>query len=440
MPFDREMFEYEFLYKEPAMGVAVEATFTERPAIATFKARVEGVALKYTAFYPGAAGNIFMLGWDHAMLIERVEGTHFVREIYASGDSATTSDVSVFDLRGEARQKLEHPTIVKVKGKDWRKYDVSELNLAIEKLVTFSITSCSFACLWPDDRKLFLVSHVAFAPPIPLFTMFKNYEAAISLESAVPRHEEAVLVTRKPHLNLFASLNTTDDELNKYTADGLADANDYDVTAKYLLRGPYKCHGLGNDAPYKTHPYVTLNFGAEGVYYGGALGFNNDPTMPVEMPPFHSTIGSALRPFNAMASAKAILEKEKELLDDQYGFMRLHFAMLTQVLAADMADVDSWVPYHSKYKSEAVNRLIQETTAQPLADDPILQDPFIQGRERAIFLLAELTTRPNEPRFKLAFDAVMTAWRKEQMSFSFLIHLIHAQRDELEGLVPVVLD
>ena len=73
MPFDREMFEYEFLYKEPAMGVAVEATFTERPAITIFKARVEGVALKYTAFYPGAAGNIFMLGWDHAMLIERVE-------------------------------------------------------------------------------------------------------------------------------------------------------------------------------------------------------------------------------------------------------------------------------------------------------------------------------------------------------------------------------
>lgn len=437
MAFEREMFEYEFLHKERRLNVEFGAEYTEGDEVRAFKAKVP-VALKYTGFYAGASGNTFMLGWNHAMIVEEVEGTHLVREIYASGDSSTTADVSVFDLRGAERRQLEGPEIVKVDGEDWRKYDVSELNLAIGKLVTFGITSCSFACLWTDDRKLFLVSHVAFAPPIPLFTMFKNYEAAISKESAVPRHEEAVLVMRKPHLNLFASLNITQEELDKYTADGLPDANDYDVTAKYLLRGPYKCRDKGVYAPFKTHPYVTLSFGPGGVECGGALGFNNDPTLPVEMPPFHASIGSVLHDFNALASAKTILEKEKELLDDTYGFVRLHNAMLTHVLLADQADKDTFVPWHSKYTSAAVDRLMKETTTRPLLGDPILADPFIRGRERAIFLLAELTGRPNNPLFKLAFDAVMEAWRMEQMSFRFLIHLIHTNRVGLTGLLPVV--
>ncbi len=423
--FTRTIFEYEDLRPDGAMEVVRGAPYGESATIRYFKASVGvggNMALKYTGYYKQTGGNkhTFMLGWDHALLIERDlhSNIHYVRAIYAHGRSEDNREVRAYHLpmRG-ASNRLLNPTIAAIPKRDhscgghkvgdceWRVFDLSGLNVRIEKLVTFGITSCSFACLWTHDKRFLVVSHVAFAPAIPLFWM---------LRTAAPD------ASRRP-VRLLASLNTTTDEIDKFTVGKLLPyANEFHVDAKFLLRGPYKCRRAGILAPFKTHPYVSMFFAQSGnVYYGGAIGFNNEPDLEIEMPPFHSTIGNAMAAYGNCNNARAILKEADLLLGGEYGFVGLHNKMVNWI---EWAETQRKWNGLSAYKSKTVDQLLRQISKQR-----INVPERLRGHERAIFILAELTTRPKDPRFRMAFEAVIDAWRAEQLGFVFPVDLLHSR-------------
>lgn len=428
--FKRTIYEYEDLSSAGSLVVTKGAPFAEGEAKKTFK---QGVlvhggqnALKYSAFYnsPKHGGHVLMLGWDHAAVLAKRRDGWYLDAILAHGAAEDNADVCVFHVTGGPGSGVKIPatsvdTIPQVMHScgshkrgdcEWRHHPLKSRNIKIARLVTFSITSCSFACVWPTTGSHVVVSHVAFSPTIPLFWMLQRYTD----------------VDPKTRLRMLASLNTTVDELDKFTSAILPYAGDYDVDARYLLRGPYKCRDAGLYAPFKTHPYVTLELHpVRGPLFGGALGFNNDPDMPVEMPPFHSTIGNALASFNACANARAILAAAKDLLEGTYGFTNLHVGMINQIIAEELkiSVADSRKAFYQSsgaYKSATVDNLMKQLS-KPGAPIP----DIVNGRERAIFLLAELTKNPKDPKYAVAFRAVMEAWKQEQMAFSFPIDLFH---------------
>lgn len=420
--FKRALYEYDELKTTGGVKVSYGATFDEAEAKKRFKKVVQSggdIALKYSAFYVDpkvAGGHVFMLGWDHAMIVEKRLDGHYAVAILASGQSDANADVCVYDARGARGEKLEASAIDEMppagltgKPTRWRRYDLRDMNLKVSRLVTFSITSCSFACLWPEDASMLFVSHMAFAAPIPLFWLLRKN------------------VAKTPHqrVRMLGSLNQTADELGKFSVENLRDADHYQVDANFLLRGPYKCRDLGTFAPFKTHPYVTLSFDRGEITYGGVLGFNNDPDMPVEMPPFHSTIGNALHSFTNCADPAKILAEEAKLLEGTYGFTSLHRLMLDLIARADAVEKDNdkkkrFYQSNEQYQSEVVTRLEKLTVSKKVVIPEVLR-----GKVRAVFLLAELTTNPKNKKFKLAFDAVMAAWRAEQMAFSMPLCVFH---------------
>lgn len=425
--FKRVLFEYEDLRNGGDLEVWRGARFTEGEAKRIFKSAVQldgsETALKYSAFYKSRKrrASVFMLGWDHAMLIEKRGGKHYVKSIYAHGDSDQNPDVCVFQVTSiKSARKLKYKSIEhipdgshscghhKKQGCAWRRYDLGD-GVEIERLVTFSITSCSFACAWPVDNSHIVVSHIAFSPAIPLFWILRHRVPNPTFHT----------------IRMLASLNNTTDELDKFTAAKLPYANLFRVDAKYLLRGPYKCRNDGVFAPFKTHPYVTLEFDGSTIKYGGALGYNNDPNMPIEMPPFHSTIGNALQAFKGAKDAKAILEAEHDLLSGRYGFTSLHHGMLARIESADneVAKVDAKAMFFmpsKRYKSQVVDALLSQ-----IGTRNIVVPVTVKGRERAVFMLAELSDNSKNPAYVLAFKAVMLAWDVEQLGYSMPIDLFH---------------
>jgi hypothetical protein len=179
---------------------------------------------------------------------------------------------------------------------------------------------------------------------------------------------------------------------------------------------------------------VTLSFAGADITYAGDLGFNNDPTLPIELPPFHSVLGTAMPVFKNCADAKAILDYANDFVTGRYGFASLHNTMLALIKFLDQkAEVeDSMKPFYesnTRYQSATVDTLLKQIVSKK-----IVVPQTLKGRERAVFLMAELTKNPKEPKYKMAFDAVMHAWQMEQLGFSMPLRMFHRTDSGADGI------
>jgi hypothetical protein len=423
--FTTQYFEFDQLEKSKKLDIERGVPYAESETIHFFKDRVVvptgkgGVTrptLAYTAYGALKGKNIFVLGWNHALLIERSrsDGAYYVHGILAYGESASNYEARVYELplNGGLRertdcsvQELPASTGYK-KASKWRLFDLSAEKVRIDKLVTFGITSCSFACLFPKDSNFLVVSHIAFAPPIPVFWLME-------LMGHAPKGAKT--------LNLLASLNVTTQELAKYTRAVLPRASKYDVDAKFFLRGPYQCRDMGDNAPYRTHPYVTLRLDKlQPVQVEGALGYNNEPGQELELPPLHSCMGEAASEFRLLKDAKRILELEALLVNGALGFQQLHLKTLLYLADAELKDRQRY--RFNQYKSAQVDGLMAQ-----VSKDPSIVPDVLRGHERAVFLLAELVaSSAKDSKFKLAFGPVLQAWQEAQLGFSFQMDAIHS--------------
>ncbi len=448
--FEAVNFEFENL--PPRCATTRGAGFDEGDVIRRIKEGIPGMALKFSAYYPTTAGDaesghVLMLGWDHAMLAERREDGYYLDSIYAHGTS-TSEDAQIYHLTGaDYKTRTARPTVeVELDGDSqcnthrdsrclWRKLDLREENVRISKLVTFSLTSCSFGVLWPDPQgeetapEYYVASHMAFSPPIPLFWIAENRTGGIGgrRRGSAPRRSESLVSTRV-QLNLLASVNSARSELDKFTAERIPHTDGCDVTARLMLRGPERLADLMDSgresAPFKTHPYVVLEFAGDQVRFRCTLGYNNDPTLRrPEKPPFHS-LGPAFQVFNSLsgpndfvlpqinqALGQRIIDEMDKLIRDDYAFMTLHLSSLIRV--GKLNETRAYrTPKYDKLMSFQKRYTIPPSLGQNLP---------------AVFRFVEAAASDPEsdPQIARSYEEIFKIWQEQQIGCRFPVDTLH---------------
>ncbi|MHC5109560.1 MAG: hypothetical protein ACYTHJ_06740 [Planctomycetota bacterium] len=480
--FNCQKLEYAKLPTD--IGITRNAAYSQAREIDTFTERVKyegggSLTKKYSAFYPTANPEglddpstlpappscVFMLGWDHAMSVRAADNGFYADAIFAHKPSDANYEAAVFDLiKKDASLEQAKVTIDSVEsiaidrhrcvhhdhGRKlckWRMYDLSARNIKVDKVLTFGVTSCSFTCIWPDNQEFFVISHIASAPAVPVFWIADEHAPAVARErsGSVPRRVESV-ISRTKKLNMIASLNTTESEQPKFTAEGLPHAEETDVEARVLLRGPERFTvGHGDDAPYLVHPYLYLlfNHASMDVTYAGALGFNNlmdqseaareryagRPNLLYQEKPALHILGSAYHRIRDLTkpaaaidkpTAQAALDAVAEWYRGDFGFTDLHRMTIQLIDAHDLMK-------GQKYSSPKFDRLMKLKCAIP--DEFLPQGGRGRPMVRAAFRYAEIAAVNDfrvDPEAETA-EILIDVWLKHQIEFAFPIEAFHVQ-------------
>ncbi len=363
--------------------------------------------LRYSAYLELDGTRFFVLGWDHGAMLKKVGASYVLHRVYAHGQG-NNADAKVYRVQ-DAVQTIE-PTDARTipagmhacRGHrdepcSWRRYDLAADQLAVDKVLTWGVTSCSVAALWNEGLETVVMSHMAFRPPIPV--------SWIACEEAVGGGP----------FQIVSSCNGSEEELEKFQ---LAGNHPGACSAMALVsRGPLNRRDLQHDAPFMTHPYVVLDLSdAANVLYEGVLGYNNDPELPREMPPFHACLSETYRVFQS-ENAPAILQAAGRLLAGYYGNPELYRNMIQKLHFHDLWYIDNHEPSRKEkwlgnepYSSIRLSRLLRMGAEAPAG--------FLRGKERAVFLLAELVAggTPENQTFQ---DQVIAAWDEFQLRFAF---------------------
>ncbi len=406
MPYHRpKMFEFEKLKHTPAKGIGLDsgAVFAYTDLINVFKTCVPGKALKYSAFKEtGDNGeHTFMLGWDHAIVIEKTFPCWSVTKIISGSYAPGNDETLVYGINARnIGAKVTNPAQTRKHNHNWAVYDFSDSPKKIEKLITFSITSCSFACLFEEDAEFLIVSHMAFAPPIPVAWIAHEFLG--------------VRDTPKP-LNLLASVNSTRGELSKFTTTAKFPlANTLNIDSYLVTRGPLGLQSpplsLGeNEVPFMTHPYTTLDFTEKTIYFGGALGSNNDNTRRFrELPPFHSILSKHYPTFMASNESSHIINALSELMQGKHGYRELHQRVIKKIKEAHQNNQRFSTARYKALKGQIEGRNPRVRIA-PASKPDIL----------AAFLLAVLSSNPDSRDYQWIRTATLAAWDEIQLGFQF---------------------
>lgn len=410
MPYNRpKIFEFEKLAKNATKGIDLEqgTPFAYVDLITTFKSCIKSKgsqqALKYSAYMKtkGALGYTFMLGWDHALIIKKIGLAWCVTQIISGSFSSGNKDTWAYEIdhTGTGKHIVSKPPVESKHNNKWATYDFSKSPKQIVRLITFSITSCSFACLFDEDADFLIISHMAFSPPIPL--------AWLAYDKLGVRTSPS-----KP-LCLLASVNSTPGELTKFTTlPKFPLADRLHINSILVTRGPVGLKVQENEVPFMTHPYTTLDFTPKTIYFGGALGSNNDNTRGFrELPPFHSIFSKHYPTLMASNDAKAIIEAVSELMQGKYGFRELHQLVIKKIVSAHRRNV--------KFSTSQYKTLVGQTKGGMFSKAKV---PIVaKSKENilAIFLLAVLSFKPDAKECKWIRDAVLAAWDEFQLGFRF---------------------
>ena len=432
MPYNiPKMWEFELLKNDLLKGIKVTrgAKFEATPVIKKFKEAVQPrgtqLALKYSGFFedPAHPGEyVFMLGWDHAMIMKKGADGWYADAIYSHSYSEGNPDTWVYDVPkvGKATP-LPRPQEIsvmagkhacgshKLVGCPWKKFKVFQRELAVRELITFSVTSCSFACLWDEDVNYLIVSHMAFSPLIPVAWLAVN---EIGL--------------RNKKMNLLASINSTPTEITKITSlPKFPYAGDLLISPTLIARGKLGLQfNSESEYPFMTHPYLGLDLSQKTtIYFRGALGYNNDPTLPPdpisheptkEFPPFHSVLANTYQLFTQGTDAKALIAAGDKLVCGAYGYADLHNEVLNQI---GMEDLLYTQEKGAPYQSTRLDNLLSQVSGGMFSKPYPVPDK-LKGRVRALFLMAELASNPNNVKFAFIKKGVFDAWDKIQLGFS----------------------
>ncbi len=424
--YDRpKICEFEQLLDQPTKGLWVKpkAKFTMTPVVTKLKKAVgyvdsdEGwapLALKYSACFADGGdggGHTFMIGWDHAMVLLKGHDGWYAHAIYSGNYSEGNRDTHAFFVSEDRAESLHlNPPAVKMvlpgKVHTWRKFDLSSRNLKVSKLVTFSLTSCSFACLFDEDAEMVIVSHMSTAA-IPVAWL-----AATELG------------IRGRALKMLVSLHGDPDERDKYTKlRRFPCAGDNDISATLCSRGPVTLElKRGGDTPSLTHPYIGLDFTGGTLTCFSALGYNNDPTMKArEMPPFHAIWSERSGKLMQTKDTAFVFETFEMLVRGDFGFGYLHLLLLSKIAEADRAYAKE---KGSPFKSTVLTALLSQAQsskgylARKMGKG--LEPPKgLEWAERAMCLVVDLALHATNPKYEWLLDALFDAWSEFQTAYVF---------------------
>ncbi|MDC0715115.1 hypothetical protein POL68_42095 [Stigmatella sp. ncwal1] len=148
-----------------------------------------GLTERATCFFsPSGSGNIAVLGWDHAMVIKRLQGRYCVTDIYAHfGKTRSSPAQPIFGhvSLGRPIERLDsgrgvsnfsfHPHPCKsCKGEcRWVRVALPQ-PVHIDRVVTFQASSCSVCILHHQNNSEIVISHMDDGPPIPVGHIYRQ--------------------------------------------------------------------------------------------------------------------------------------------------------------------------------------------------------------------------------------------------------------------------
>lgn len=111
----------------------------------------------------------FALGWDHAVLIERLGDTYCVRSVWCHGQKR---------FRGKLEQvpsPLPQAKQLQIGNFQWTYY-VFDNPIPIDEVITFGVTSCSFTVTFSATTYRWVcISHINGSPSIPNLAIMNRY-------------------------------------------------------------------------------------------------------------------------------------------------------------------------------------------------------------------------------------------------------------------------
>lgn len=216
--------------------------------------KVVGLNERSTSFIrnPRTGGTIAVLGWDHAMVIQRLLGHYCVTHIWAHCPGKSPSQqiflqVKPFctpvDTSAEKPVLLEHHDC-RSKGcaEGCRFIRIKVKPIRIERWVTFQASSCSVAILRQSGSECLVISHMDAAPTVPVAQMYL--------------HELSLKEVRSPSkkLSVISSVFPEKEEVLKV----MHSCSLLRIKPVFLLRGP-----LGNSEKGPVLGWSNLESGME---------------------------------------------------------------------------------------------------------------------------------------------------------------------------------
>lgn len=364
------------------------------------------LALTYSAFLSVDGKNIFNVGWNHALVLKKRNNLYYADSVYVHG-TADSPEKKVYTVEEDLIYTFDQVDAInksikqgKHKCKEhktadcsWKKFKVSDriAGEKIDRIITWGVTSCSVACLWNTNAETIIISHMNAGPPIPV--------AWMAVEEGIQGGTFKVIVSSHPG----------NSELAKLKSDNLPHS-DVLASAIVLPRGPLKLSSLNDNSAFLTHPYAGIDLtqlSTKGAIFEGVVGYNNDPTLPVEMPPFHTVLSGAYDEFKSNDAERIVTTIDK-LLKGDYGN-----GLLFNHLIASIDSVDALAG--RRYRSALLTNLLGRV--KPKTD--LIQT--LKNKERSVCILVELINNPKTPNTQIFQDAVLKAWNAYQLKFSIAL-------------------
>ncbi|WPB73831.1 hypothetical protein KYC5002_32935 [Archangium violaceum] len=193
-----------------------------------------------------------VLGWDHAILLKKTVAGYVPEMLVCYGDNTGKGAYGV----APGFEPLTRLDAVDIGGKRWTRRTPPP-NLKLERLVTYGVSSCSFAVMFTKDLSYIAVSHMSGGPPIPVREVLKF----------------AVGETKK---YLLASVFPQEDELQKFTQAPSLTQGDIEESVLFL-RGMEPEQGSGDLIyPQLPHAELGLVFTQASPVLDGILGLEKD--------------------------------------------------------------------------------------------------------------------------------------------------------------------
>ena len=238
------------------------------PTTTTYFVRTDTDNNRYTA----------VLGWDHAMLLEKTDTGYRPRRVYSTGNKAAYNDIAILAV-GKLTALLPHAVAVaRLCETDWEV--LLPPDIVLERIITYGVSSCSFAvqARLPDWNWI-AISHMSGIPPVPV--------AEIMKDANVPAGNYKFFASAFPQVN----------ELKKFRDS--RSLRSLAVTGTVCVRGDLPLPGSGERLfPQLPHTEIGLNLRADPPEIVGILGLEHDTDYPRLIPPELSLRLKTDRKFN----------------------------------------------------------------------------------------------------------------------------------------------